>query len=124
MGPRISSPLIVRGELMERRARKTHAVPRVSIRLRANVAARAPGAARPGSRVRHRRLASGTPLCSHDALMSHETFMREAIKLAEDGMAARQGGPFGCVVVRAGKVVGRGNNRVTSTNDPTAHAEV
>lgn len=50
--------------------------------------------------------------------------MREAIKLAEDGMRGGQGGPFGCVVVRQGKVVGRGNNRVTSTNDPTAHAEV
>ena len=56
--------------------------------------------------------------------MSHETFMREAIKLAEVGMAKGQGGPFGCVIVRAGQVVGRGNNRVTSTNDPTAHAEV
>ncbi len=56
--------------------------------------------------------------------MSHDNFMREAIKLAEDGMASGSGGPFGCVVVRQGKVVGRGNNRVTSTNDPTAHAEV
>ncbi|MDB6114139.1 MAG: guaD [Lacunisphaera sp.] len=50
--------------------------------------------------------------------------MREAIKLAEDGMRAGAGGPFGCVIVQGGKVVGRGNNRVTSTNDPTAHAEV
>lgn len=50
--------------------------------------------------------------------------MREAIQLAETGMAGGQGGPFGCVIVRAGEIVGRGNNRVTSTNDPTAHAEV
>ena len=50
--------------------------------------------------------------------------MREAIQLAEDGMSAGRGGPFGCVVVRRGEVVGRGSNRVTSTNDPTAHAEV
>lgn len=50
--------------------------------------------------------------------------MREAIRLAEDGMQSGHGGPFGCVVVRAGKIVGRGSNRVTSTNDPTAHAEV
>jgi tRNA(Arg) A34 adenosine deaminase TadA len=50
--------------------------------------------------------------------------MREAIRLADDGVRAGRGGPFGCVVVRQGKVVGRGNNRVTSTNDPTAHAEV
>ena len=50
--------------------------------------------------------------------------MRAAIKLAEEGMAAGRGGPFGCVIVRRGRIVGRGNNRVTSTNDPTAHAEV
>jgi len=56
--------------------------------------------------------------------MSHENFMREAIKLADEGMRGGRGGPFGCVVVRKGEVVGRGNNRVTSTNDPTAHAEV
>jgi guanine deaminase len=56
--------------------------------------------------------------------MSHENFMREAIRLADDGMASGRGGPFGCVIVRAGQIVGRGSNRVTSTNDPTAHAEV
>jgi tRNA(Arg) A34 adenosine deaminase TadA len=56
--------------------------------------------------------------------MSQDQFMREAIKLAEAGMQSGQGGPFGCVIVRAGEIVGRGNNRVTSTNDPTAHAEV
>ena len=39
-------------------------------------------------------------------------------------MDAGQGGPFGCVIVRHGEIVGRGNNRVTSCNDPTAHAEV
>jgi guanine deaminase len=50
--------------------------------------------------------------------------MRAAIKLAEAGMRGDRGGPFGCVVVRRGKIVGRGDNRVTSTNDPTAHAEV
>ena len=56
--------------------------------------------------------------------MNREQFMREAIQLAEDGMQSGHGGPFGCVIVRQGKVVGRGSNRVTSTNDPTAHAEV
>lgn len=50
--------------------------------------------------------------------------MRAAIKLADEGMRSGRGGPFGCVVVRRGEIVGRGNNRVTSTNDPTAHAEV
>ena len=56
--------------------------------------------------------------------MSEEKFMREAIKLAEAGMRGGRGGPFGCVVVRKGEVIGRGHNRVTSTNDPTAHAEI
>ena len=50
--------------------------------------------------------------------------MREAIRLALDGIEAGHGGPFGAVVVRDAVVVGRGQNRVTSTNDPTAHAEV
>ncbi len=50
--------------------------------------------------------------------------MKEAIKAAEDSMRTGQGGPFGCVVVCCSKVIGRGNNRVTSTNDPTAHAEI
>jgi guanine deaminase len=56
--------------------------------------------------------------------MSHEQFMREAIKEAEAGVRAGRGGPFGCVIVRRGEIVARGNNRVTSTNDPTAHAEI
>ena len=50
--------------------------------------------------------------------------MREAVEIAEAGMRSGHGGPFGCVIVRAGQIVGRGHNRVTSTNDPTAHAEV
>jgi tRNA(Arg) A34 adenosine deaminase TadA len=51
-------------------------------------------------------------------------FLREAIRLSVEKMQANEGGPFGAVVVRNGQVVGRGWNRVTSTNDPTAHAEV
>lgn len=51
-------------------------------------------------------------------------FMRAAIRLARDKMRRGDGGPFGAVIVRRGKIVGRGWNRVTSTNDPTAHAEV
>ena len=47
-----------------------------------------------------------------------------AIKLAEKGVAAGKGGPFGAVIVKNGKIVARGCNQVTSTNDPTRHAEV
>ena len=50
--------------------------------------------------------------------------MSLAIELAREGMMANSGGPFGAIVVKDGEVIGRGNNRVTSTNDPTAHAEV
>lgn len=51
-------------------------------------------------------------------------FLREAIALSRDMPAREGGGPFGAVVVRDGAVVGRGWNRVTVSNDPTAHAEV
>lgn len=51
-------------------------------------------------------------------------FMMRAIELARAGMNSGDGGPFGCVIVKDGVIVGEGNNRVTSTNDPTAHAEV
>lgn len=50
-------------------------------------------------------------------------FMQEAIRLASENID-NQGGPFGAVIVRQGKIVGRGCNRVTANNDPTAHAEV
>lgn len=50
--------------------------------------------------------------------------MHEAIRLAVEGVEAGRGGPFGAVVVKDGQIVGRGCNQVTSTNDPTAHAEV
>ena len=50
--------------------------------------------------------------------------MRAAIRLSLSKMRANCGGPFGAVVIRQGKIVGRGWNQVTSTNDPTAHAEV
>jgi guanine deaminase len=53
-----------------------------------------------------------------------EKFMREAIALSLLKMRADCGGPFGAIVVRKGKIVGRGWNRVTSDNDPTAHAEI
>ncbi len=51
-------------------------------------------------------------------------FMKEAVKVALEGMNNNKGGPFGCIVVKDNEVIGRGNNQVTSTNDPTAHAEI
>lgn len=51
-------------------------------------------------------------------------FMRRAIELARSGAEENLGGPFGCVVVKDGQIIGEGCNQVTSTNDPTAHAEV
>lgn len=53
-----------------------------------------------------------------------EYFMRRAIALAETGMNADSGGPFGAVVVKNDEIIAEGFNRVVSTNDPTAHAEV
>jgi guanine deaminase len=53
-----------------------------------------------------------------------EKFMREAIRLSLEKSRENCGGPFGAVVVRAGEIIGRGWNQVTSKNDPTAHAEV
>jgi guanine deaminase len=56
--------------------------------------------------------------------MSEEPFMRRAIELARQGMEQGKGGPFGAVVVLDGRIVGEGCNCVTSSADPTAHAEV
>lgn len=50
--------------------------------------------------------------------------MQEAIRLSRHGMQEGAGGPFGCVIVKDNQIIGRGWNQVTSTNDPTAHAEV
>jgi len=51
-------------------------------------------------------------------------YLQQAIALAREGVEKGMGGPFGCVIVRNGEVVGKGCNGVTSTNDPTAHAEI
>ena len=55
--------------------------------------------------------------------MRKEDIMREAISLADNNVR-NGGGPFGAVIVKDGKVVATGVNRVTANNDPTAHAEV
>lgn len=56
--------------------------------------------------------------------MSDSHFMEKAIELALNNVITKQGGPFGAVVVKDGKIIGFGRNEVTKTNDPTAHAEV
>ena len=50
-------------------------------------------------------------------------FMLDAIRLSVENVE-KGGGPFGAVIVRDGKIIARGANRVTISNDPTAHAEV
>jgi guanine deaminase len=52
-----------------------------------------------------------------------QRWLEQAVRLAVDNVADG-GGPFGALVVAAGEVIGRGVNRVTRDNDPTAHAEV
>ena len=53
-----------------------------------------------------------------------EKFMKEAIELSLSGCMSNEGGPFGCVIVKDNKVLGRGTNKVICNNDPTAHAEI
>ena len=53
-----------------------------------------------------------------------DSFMQEAIRLSVEKMREGKGGPFGAVVVKDGQIISRGWNEVTTTNDPTAHAEV
>jgi guanine deaminase len=51
-------------------------------------------------------------------------FLKRAVELSRARMQTNQGGPFGAVIVKDGNVIAEGWNRVTSSNDPTAHAEV
>ena len=53
-----------------------------------------------------------------------QKFLERAIELSAQGIDQLKGGPFGCVIVKDGKIIGEGCNQVTATNDPTAHAEV
>jgi len=53
-----------------------------------------------------------------------QKFLERAIELSQQGMQSGKGGPFGCVIVKDGKIIGEGCNQVAATNDPTAHAEV
>ena len=51
-------------------------------------------------------------------------FMKKAIRISVDNVEKQKGGPFGAVVIKDGKIIARGSNQVTASNDPTAHAEV
>ncbi|HSQ45107.1 MAG TPA: nucleoside deaminase [Ginsengibacter sp.] len=57
-------------------------------------------------------------------MTTEEEFMMEAIALSKKAIENNEGGPFGCVIVKDKKIVGRGNNRVLLDNDPTSHAEI
>lgn len=65
-------------------------------------------------------------LLSHLCIMTKEElgYLERAIALSQQGMQGGHGGPFGCVIVKNGEIVGEGFNEVIATNDPTAHAEV
>ena len=52
------------------------------------------------------------------------SFMQRAIALSIENATSGNGGPFGCVIVKDGAIIAEGANRVTATNDPTAHAEI
>ena len=56
--------------------------------------------------------------------MDKNKFMKRAIEIAEKNITDSLGGPFGAVIVKKGIIIGEGSNTVTSTNDPTAHAEI
>lgn len=51
-------------------------------------------------------------------------YMKLAIEEAYEGIRQKHGGPFGCVIVKGGKVIGRGHNRVLLNNDATCHGEM
>ena len=57
------------------------------------------------------------------SFMTNDELMREAIRLSIENVA-NGGGPFGAVIARNGEIIATGVNRVTASNDPTAHAEV
>ena len=54
---------------------------------------------------------------------SNEKFMLRAIKLSKESIV-KNGGPFGCIIVKNAKIIAEGSNKVTTNNDPTAHAEI
>lgn len=68
------------------------------------------------------RFAYGTEEDMH--IEAENPFMTEAIEEALDGISHGHGGPFGCVIVRDGEIIGRGHNMVLADRDSTAHGEI
>lgn len=60
----------------------------------------------------------------NDPVTAHRKYLGVAIEEAMEGMRSDEGGPFGAVVVRDGRIIGRGHNSVLKHHDPTAHAEI
>ncbi len=65
-----------------------------------------------------------TTFISMQENMDHISFLKLAVEEAFKGMRAEEGGPFGAIIIRDGKIIGRGHNTVLKSKDPTAHAEV
>lgn len=55
---------------------------------------------------------------------THDFFMKQAIQLAIDNVTSASGGPFGAIITKNNEIIAAASNQVTSTNDPTAHAEI
>lgn len=55
---------------------------------------------------------------------NHQEFMKMAIALSIENVSGKLGGPFGAVIVKDGKLIAKSANKVTASNDPTAHAEI
>ncbi len=67
---------------------------------------------------------SGKTVSPDVKIEAEDPYMTEAIDEALEGVYNGHGGPFGCVIVKDGKIVGRGHNMVLANNDPTAHGEI
>jgi len=65
-----------------------------------------------------------TTFISVEQNMDHLSFLEMAVDEAFKGMRSGEGGPFGAVIIRDGRIIGKGHNTVLSSKDPTAHAEI
>lgn len=78
-----------------------------------------------GEEIRDQKRPASTPMTTTTPHSETEkVFMDRAVALSFTGLENREGGPFGSVVVKDGKIVGEGWNQSKKLNDPSAHAEV